>query len=316
MTAVLALACNAGKDKDGSVAWEMLPVGAGCDTVSIGDMDIKNPFIIYDDLADIYYMTGDNGNVWTSRELRTWVGPYNVLNHDTASWVGADSVITSPEIHEHNGKYYYMASFERGGKRSCTTFVANNVAGPYRTIGNSGMLLDVRETAAHPTFCSDEYGAGYMIYARSAVKESCGAVQIIRYTDDLGERIGEAFVMFRASDVPWQRDEELMPLLESPVLFYSGEEGLGILFTAYCGSEMCIGAAYSETGTLNGPWIVEKEPLLRGYESVTMFSDYDGTPVLLASKALHADGKVKRVPVLFKTDLQFEKIEIKGQYKF
>ena len=310
---LLVAACNVGKEKDGgAVAWEMTPAGTGCDTVSIENMDIKNPFIIYDAVADIYC----NGHVWTSKELRTWTGPYNVLRYDTASWVGSNSVIAAPEIHKHNGRYYYLAAFENGVRKSCTTLVADNITGMYMTIDNRGMLLDSRETAVHPNFCADEYGAGYMIYNRKGGNGSEGTVQIVRFTDDLGQRMGEAYIMFRASDIPWQRSEELMPVLESPALFYSGNEGLGILFVAYCGEEKCIGVAYSQTGTLNGPWVVEKEPLLKGFASVSMFTDYDGTAVIVAEKEV-AEGKcVRSLPVLIKTDLQLEKLEIKGRYKF
>lgn len=310
-------ACNVGNRNDGDArTGGMLPAGAACDTVSIEDMDIKNPFIAYDDAADMYYMTGDNGHVWTSKELRRWVGPYSVLCYDTTSWVGANPVITSPEIHRHNGKYYCMATFETGARHSCTTLVADNMAGPYRSIDSKRYLLDVREMAEHPTFCADEYGVGYMIYNHMGEQNGNGTVQIVRYTNDLGRRMGEAFVMFRASDIPWPRNEKQIPVLESPDLFYSGKEGLGILFTAYCGDEKAVGVAYSATGTLNGPWVVENEPLLKGYGSVTMFNDYDGTPVMVVGKDTVIGGVDRTVPRLIKVDLQFEKLQIKGNYKF
>ena len=314
---VFVLACNVtNKDGEKAHAQGLLPAGATCDTVAIEDMDIKNPFIVYDEIADTYYMTGDKGHLWVSKELRTWVGPYNVLQQDTTSWVGANPIITSPEIHKHNGKYYYMASFETKARRSCTTLVSNNITGPYESIESKKLLLDKDEIAVHPTFCADEYGTGYMIYDNSGELNGNGTVQIIRYTEDMGRRMGEAFVMFRASDIPWAGNGEYAHVLESPFLFYSGEEGLGILFTAYCGEEKAIGVAYSTTGTLNGPWVVEDKPLLKGYESVTMFNDYDGTPVLVTTKETLQNGTTKSVPVLIKTDLQFEKLQIKGNYKF
>ena len=314
---VFVLACNVGNNNDNNARTkEMSPVGAECDTVATEDMDIRNPFIVYDDVADTYYMTGDGGYLWVSKELRTWVGPYDVLQYDTTSWVGTNPVITSPEIHKYKGKYYYMATFKTGKRCSCTTLVSNAITGPYKSIESKKLLLDENEMAAHPTFCADEFETGYMIYNHLGEQNGNGTVQIIRYTEDLGRRMGEAFVMFTAAKVPWLRDEQHMPTVESPTLFYPGNEGLGILFTAYYGNEKAIGAAYSETGTLNGPWVVENEPLLKGYESVTMFTDYDGTPVLLTSKEMLINGVKKSVPEFFKADLQFEKLQIKGNYKF
>ena len=124
-----------------------------------------------------------------------------------------------------------------------------------------------------------------------------------------------------ASEIAWSHKMEngkrhFSPLLESPYLFYSGDEGMGILFTAYNGNEKAVGVAYSETGTLNGPWVVEEEPLLKGFDSVAMFDDYDGTPVMVVSKDTVINGIEKTVPKLIKTDLQFEKLKIKGYYKF
>lgn len=316
----LLAACGAG-NKDGSCRWEMLPVGGKCDTVAIDTMDIANPFIAYDYETDIYYMTGDNGHMWKSKDLHMWAGPYDVLDYDTASWLGAAPVITSPEIHKFAGKYYYMATFETAEHHSCATLVADDITGPYTTIDNESFLLDMSEMAAHPTFCKDEYGYGYMIYNHLGEQNGDGTAQVVMYDNDFARRLGEAFVMFRASQVPWAYevvDGERKPSshLESPFLVYSGKEGFGLLFTAYAGEEKAVGVAYSETSTLNGPWVVEDEPLLKGFDSVSMFDDYDGTAVMVVGKDTVINGVKKSVTKLIKTDLQFDKLKIKGYYKF
>ena len=316
----LLVACVGGnKDGVNSCIWEMQPVFGECDTVFIDTMDIKNPFITYDRKTDAYYMTGDNGYLWKSKELKKWVGPYNVLAHDTASWLGVAPKIMSPEIHEFANKYYYMATFETAEHFSCATLVADNITGPYKTIDSKSFLLDINEKTACPTFCFDEFGAGYMIY--NNIDEQDGAVQIVLYSDDFGRRLGEPYTMFSASQVLWahevKSDERVASaVVKSPFLFYSGKDWLGMLFTANNGNEKAIGVAYSETGVLDGPWVVENEPLLNGFESVSMFSDYDGTLVMLASKDTIMNGVRKSVPKLIKTDSQFDKLQIKGYYKF
>ena len=318
----LLSACSVGdKNVANSCIWEMQPVFGVCDTVNIDTMNIKNPFIVYDRKADMYYMTGDEGLVWKSKELHLWIGPYNVLVHDTASWLGTSPVITSPEIHKFANKYYYMATFETAEHCSCETLVADSITGPYKTIDSRNYLLDVDEIAVNPTFCSDEFKNGYMIYNHSGEQNGNGTVQIVLFAKDFERRLGEAYVMFSASKIAWSHknvngERQFSPVLESPYLFYSGDEGLGILFTAYNGDDKAIGVAYSETGTLNGPWVVEEEPLLRGFDSVAMFDDYDGTLVMVASKDTVINGVEKTVPKLIKTDSQFEKLKIKGYYKF
>lgn len=319
---ILLTACGAGnKNGTGSAVWEMQPVYGMCDTVSIDTMDIANPFITYDHGTDVYYMTGDNGYVWKSKELRMWVGPYNVLAHDTASWLGVAPRVKSPQIHKFANRYYYMAAFETAEYCSCATLVADSITGPYKTIDRNSFLLDIKEKASYPTFCSDEFGAGYMIYSSFVEQGGDGAVQIVLYSDDFGRRLGEAYAMFTASQIPWSHNVEdgkriASPVVGSPFLFHSGNDCLGMLFTACNGGEKAVGVAYSETGTLDGPWMVQNEPLLKGYESVSMFSDYDGTLVMLAGKDTIMNGVRKSVPKLIKTDSQFDKLQIKGYYKF
>ena len=320
-TVLLLLACgDANRNVTDSSVWEMQPVTGKCDTVSIDTMDMENPFILYDHKSNTYYMTGDNGHLWKSKELQMWVGPYSVLRHDTASWLGSSPAIKSPEIHKFANKYYYMATFETSGICSCATLVADHVTGPYKSIDSKSFLLDENEMAAHPTFCSDEYNAGYMIYNHMGEQNGDGTVQIVRYHDGFGRRMGEAFIMFTASQVAWPLRDALSdgqkPVIESPFMFYSGKEGLGVLFVAYDGDEKSVGVAYSETGTLNGPWVVENRPLLKGYNSVAMFNDYDGSLVMVAGKDTVVNGVMKSVPRLIKTDSQFEKLQIKGYYKF
>ena len=306
------------------------------DTVLVDTMDIKNPFVCYERGEDCYYMVGDGGSMWMSKDLRLWTGPYDVLEQDTASWIGASPVISSPEIHGFKGKYYYMATFERPdivaydasgmpfARRSCVALVADDIRGPYRTIDCESRLLAESEMAAHPTFGVDPYGVSYMIYTHQGEQNGDGTVQIVRFSKELNQRVGEAFIMFSASKNPWSGGivdgvRCFSPIMEAPFLFFTEDDGMGILFTSYIGGEKAIGVAYTQTGGYgyNGPWVVESQPLLKGnVGSASIFRDYDGTMVLAVSKETVIDGVVKSVPQLYKLDMQFDKLKIEGHYKF
>ena len=336
--AFMLVACG-GNDK-GAVqgdAWTLAPpAGVALDTVLMDDMEMNNPFIRYEREDDCYYMVGDGGYMWVSSNLRSWVGPYDVLCQDTASWIGAEPVITSPEIHKFGGKYYYMATFERPdvmvpdaegrpfARRSCVALVADDIRGPYRTIDRGSSLLVESEMAAHPTFGVDHLGASYMIYTHQGEQNGDGTVQIVRFSDDLGRRVGEAYIMFSADENQWSGnvvdgERRFSPVMEAPFLFITDEKEMGILFTSYIGCEKAIGAGYTQTGEYgyNGPWTVEQQPLLTGgVGSASIFTDYDGTKVLVVGKDTVADGIVKCRPQLFKLDMQFDKLKIEGHYKF
>ena len=312
------------------------PAGMALDTVVVDTMDIGNPFICYEREDDCYYMLGDGGFMWVSSDLRTWVGPYDVLDQDTASWIGASPVITSPEIHKYGDKYYYMATFDRPdvmvpdadghpfARRSCVALVADDIRGPYRTIDSKSSLLVESEMAAHPTFGIDYLNAAYMIYTHQGEQNGDGTVQIIRFSDDLGRRIGEAYIMFSASMNEWSGSVDgsercFSSVMEAPFLFITDEKGMGILFTSYIGGEKSIGVAYTQTGEYgyNGPWEVEPQPLLTGgVSSASVFTDYDGTKVLAVGKDTVIGGVAKSVPQLYKLDMQFDKLKIEGHYKF
>ena len=337
LLAFVLVACGDRKGALQGDGWTFSPpAGVALDTVLMDDMEMNNPFIRYEREDDCYYMVGDGGYMWVSCNLRSWVGPYDVLCQDTASWIGAEPVITSPEIHKFGGKYYYMATFERPdvmvpdaegrpfARRSCVALVADDIRGPYRTIDCGSSLLVESEMAAHPTFGVDHLGASYMIYTHQGEQNGDGTVQIIRFSDDLGRRVGEAYIMFSADENQWSGsvvdgERRFSPVMEAPFLFITDEKEMGILFTSYIGGEKAIGVAYTQTGEYgyNGPWTVEQQPLLTGgVGSASIFTDYDGTKVLVVGKDTVADGIVKCRPQLFKLDMQFDKLKIEGHYKF
>ena len=334
----LLVSCGTGGNKDlsGGNSWSLSTVdGKPAVTVAVDTMDIRNPFILFEHKSNMYYMVGDGGGMWMSKDLHTWNGPFNVLQQDTASWIGPAPEITSPEIHRYGNRYYYMATFERNDvhvngydgkpfkRRSCTVLVADSIKGPYRTIDRNSDLLDIHEMAAHPTFCTDDLDVGYMIYNNMAEQNGNGTVQIVRFTENLGRRMGEAYVMFTASQNPWSGkssgdNKGFSPDMEAPFLFVTEGGELGILFTTFIGEEKAIGVAYSEKGHgLNGPWKIEPEPLMKdGIGGAMMFNDYDGTLVMVAGKDTVIDGTEKCVPKLMKMDSQFDKLQLKGYYKF
>lgn len=300
--------------------WELVtPDGLPARNVDVDTMELPNPFVVYDRKSNMYYMTGDGGYMWTSRNLRMWNGPYVVIKSDSSAWLGTEYAVTAPEIHKYNDRYYYMASFEDAGgdRRLCAVLVADRLTGPYVPVNKEGMLLADEEVAGHPTFCVDELNAGYMIYSDS--KEPGGELKIIRFADSLEKRMGEAYAMFSGADNALDAVKGEKPV-EAPFLFVTDTGMPGLLFTAYDGDESVVAVAYTinEMGHwLNGPWIAEPQPLLRGnVGGASLFTDYDGTLVMALHKDTVISGKNMRVPRFVKMDSQFDKLKKIGYYYF
>lgn len=312
------------------------PAGVAVRQVAIDTMNLANPFVVYDAGKDLYYMTGDGGFLWRSGDLRLWEGPFDILRPSAASWVGENAVITSPEIHPYKGKYYYMATFARpdvmidtvAGKPinrvSCEIFVSDSITGPYEQLTAETPLLAPEYMAVHPTFCEDELNVGYLIYNYAAEQSGDATVQIIRLGKKLNVQIGEPYIMFRASQNPWSSatDEEgkngFSPIMRAPFMFDTRGGELGILFDTTVDGLSAIGVAYTEKDHgLNGPWHIEQEPLLTGgVGGPMMFKDYDGTLVMAVHRDTVVGGVKKSIPQFMKMDSQFDKLKVKGHYKF
>lgn len=76
------------------------------------------------------------------------------------------------------------------------------------------------------------------------------------------------------------------------------------------------GAAYSESGTLDGPWIQEQEPITPpDFGHGMLFRTFDGK--LLMSVHSHKDigGHYHRVPHLFEVDDSGDRIIIGKEYQ-
>lgn len=308
------------------------PDGSPLRTVSIDTMNLRNPFISLDWENLTYYMTGDGGYLWKSKDLRLWQGPYDALLLDTTQWMGAKPQITAPEIHRFNKKYYYVATFTRhdvaidtvGGavipRRSCQLLESDSLYGPYKPIRTQEKPLLIAEEASRcATFTYDEYGVGYILYSHDWKQIGKGTTQIIRLSEDCAKQVGEPYIMFDAEDNSWSGSNGVLsPVMDGPFIFDTEEGALGIMFATEKDGEEALGVAYTKEGHgLNGPWTVEKEPLLTGgYGQATIFKDFDGTLVLVLHKKTVINGQTKYVPQLMELDNQYKRLKIKGKYNY
>ena len=89
-----------------------------------------------------------------------------------------------------------------------------------------------------------------------------GTIEKIELKPDLSGSIGEGKLLFRASECPWSRelqDGKEVPnkVTDGPYLFRTAKGRLGMIWTSWIYNVYTQGVAYSESGTLDGPWIQE-----------------------------------------------------------
>ncbi len=301
------------------------------ENIPLDSIRLSDPFILADKKTNMYYMTGTGGRLWKSKDLKYWTGPYRVVKTDPASWMGQNPMIWAAEIHEYENKYYYFATFtnrdvkiDTVGKnvierRACHVLVSDKPDGPYVPMKDPTYLPPNMPTL-DGTLWKDKDGKPYMVYCHEWLQNGNGTIEKIELKSDLSGSIGKGKILFRASDSPWSREKINGNIVsnrvtDGPFLFYTETGRLGMIWTSWIYDVYTQGVAYSESGTLNGPWIQEKEPITPSdYGHGMLFHTFEGK--LLMSLHSHKDvnSRYIRIPKLFEADLSGNKLVVEKPY--
>lgn len=301
--------------------------------IPLDSIQLSDPFILADRATRTYYMTGTGGMLWKSKNLATWSGPYMPFRIDPQSWMGPRPMVWAAELHRYNGKYYYFATFTNRDvkidtvasnvieRRACHVLVSDKAEGPYVPM-DKPLYLPADRPTLDATFWIDTDGKPYMVYCHEWLQNRNGTVERIELLPDLSGTQGEAQILFRASDSPWSRentgDGSVVPnkVTDGPFLFRTTSGRLGMLWTSWVRDLYTQGVAYSESGTLDGPWIQEPTPITPpNFGHAMLFRTFDGRQLmLLHSHQQLAQDKVLRRPHFFTVSLKGDRLTVGQEY--
>ncbi len=120
--------------------------------IPLNQIQLSDPFVLADEGTKTYYMTGTGGQMWKSKDLEKWEGPYRVTETDPNSWMGPRPMIWAAELYKYQDKYYYFATFTnqavmidtvRGNaieRRASHVLVSDKPDGPYRPMADPTYL--------------------------------------------------------------------------------------------------------------------------------------------------------------------------------
>ena len=330
----LGLACGTFLNVNAHVPAEKGAAQSVSQQIPLDSIQLSDPCILADKATHTYYMTGTGGMMWTSKDLKYWEGPKKVAEIDPQSWMGPKPAIWAAELHQYQGKYYYFATFTnpaviidevKGNKierRACQVLASDQAAGPYRPFGDA-TYLPANQPTLDGTFWIDKDGKPYMVYCGEWLQNWNGTIEKIRLKSDLSGTIGKGKVLFRASDSPWSKEKnekgEIVPnkVTDGPWLFRTKTGKLGMLWTSWVYNVYTQGVAYSKSGTLDGPWIQEKEPITPpNFGHSMLFQTFEGQWLMsVHSHYVDSQGRNIRVPHLFKVNLDGDKLKVEGEYK-
>lgn len=300
--------------------------------IPLDSIVLSDPFILADAKTNMYYMTGTGGMLWKSKDLICWDGPYKVVKTDPNSWMGPKPMIWAAEIHSFKGKYYYFATFTnravqidtfRGNaieRRASHVLVSDNPDGPYVPMKDS-VYLPAGMPTLDGTFWVDTDGKPYMVYCYEWLQNWNGTIEKIELKPDLSGSAGTGKVLFRASDSPWSREKDKAgtdrpnKVTDGPYLFKTASGRLGMIWTSWIYDVYTQGVAYSESGTLDGPWIHEKEPITPpDFGHGMLFRTLDGKQLMSLHSHKSVNGRYVRIPHFFEVDLSGDKLIVGKPY--
>lgn len=299
--------------------------------IPLDSIRLSDPCILADQKTSAYYMTGTGGLLWKSKDLRKWTGPYKVTKTDSTSWMGKNPMIWAAELHPYKGKYYYFATFTNRNvkidtikgnvieRRACHVLVSDKPDGPYIPMKDS-IYLPPDKPTLDGTFWVDKNGKPYMIYCWEWLQNWDGTVEKIELKPDLSGTIGTGKILFRASDSPWSREKRdgmdvPNKVTDGPYVFRTGTGRLGMIWTSWVYDVYTQGVAYSESGTLDGPWIQEKDPITPpNYGHGMLFQTLDGKWLMSVHSHKSENNRTIRIPHLFEADLSGDKLVIGKPY--
>lgn len=299
--------------------------------VFLDSIQLSDPCILADSVTQMYYMTGTGGKLWKSKDLKVWEGPYTVAQTDSNSWMGAQPMIWAAELHAYKGKYYYFATFTnehikidtvKGNvidRRASHVLVSDRPDGPYVPMKDP-VYLPADKPTLDGTFWVDTDGKPYMVYCYEWLQNWDGTIEKIELKPDLSGSVGEGKLLFKASESPWSREKQdgkVVPnkVTDGPYLFRTGTGRLGMIWTSWIYDVYTQGVAYSESGTLDGPWIQEEEPITPpNYGHGMLFRTLDGVWLMSVHSHKDINGRYVRIPHLFEVDLSGDKLVVGKPY--
>ncbi len=302
------------------------------ENIPLDSIRLSDPCILADKNTMTYYMTGTGGLLWKSKDLRKWTGPYKVTKTDPNSWMGPNPMIWAAELHYYKGKYYYFATFTNRSvkidtvkgnvieRRASHVLVSDKPDGPYVPMKDS-IYLPPDKPTLDGTFWVDKDGKPYMVYCYEWLQNWNGTIEKIELKPDLSGTIGKGKVLFRASDSPWSKDYDengnIIPdkVTDGPWLFQTQTGKLGMLWSSWVFDKYTQGVAYSESGTLDGPWVQEKAPITPpNYGHGMLFRTFEGKLLMSVHSHKKVNGRTIRIPHLFEVDDSGDKIVLGKPY--
>jgi len=272
------------------------------------EIQIRDPFVLPVPETGWYYLFGTTDvdawkgpgqgfDCYRSSDLASWEGPFPAFRPPSGFW--ATTNFWAPEAHRYRGRFYLFASFKAPGRyRGTQILVAEKPEGPYAPLGQLPVTPPDWE-CLDGTLHVDRAGRPWIVFCHEWVQISNGAVCALRLSDDLGRADSRPLLLFSGSEAAWverpswpeagSRVSFPRFVTDGPFVHRMRDGGLVMLWSSIgTGGGYAMGIARSESGSVEGPWTQEPEPIWgRDGGHGMVFRAFDGRLML----SLHAPNK-------------------------
>jgi len=293
-------------------------------TTAFDSLSMSDPYILADDVTKTYYLTSSGGCIYKSKDLKTWIGPCGAYDV-RGTWMEGINFVAAAEIHKVNGKYYYAATF--GDRKELVDvvprrynvyrhqtmiLVSDKAEGPYKLMNpdpNYDYLPHSWDIIDGSIYM--EHGQPYMVFVHEWMQTFDGTMEYVKLSPDLSKTISDPVMLFRASESPLPLEmvgngEMTYGLkipgwvTDGPELYRTKTGKLFMLWASWGANRYLQCVAYSESGTIDGPWIQADKPLIGNNSGHGMiFTSFEGKRLFIVH---HAEGDGPRKPQLFEID--------------
>lgn len=228
------------------------------------DIRIRDPFVLPVTEEKKYYLFGSTHltpeagvgfDCYRSSDLVHWEGPVPAFRPPAGFWADRDP--WAPEVHAYLGHYYLFASFKSASAcRGTQILVADKPEGPFR-VHSSGPVTPPEWECLDGTLFVDDQHQPWIVFCHEWLQVGDGEICARRLTPSLDAPVGDAIVLFKASEAPWVvtiQEGKASFVTDGPFLHRLSTGELVMIWSSFSRTGYVLAQAKSKSGTILGPW--------------------------------------------------------------
>ena len=239
------------------------------------EINVRDPYVLL--VGDTYCLYGtraktcwgraDGFDCYTSRDLCSWDGPFEVFHRPENFW--ADKNYWAPEVHFYDNTFFLFATFnsEALDKKGTMILASDSPLGPFQ-LWSEGKITPEEWNCLDGTFYLSPDGVPYMVFSHEWTDLGDGEICAVELSRDLKKPVGKPVTLFHASDgKPWVKSithrlwDGPVYVTDGPFLHRLQSGELIMLWASMAESGYAEGIARSDNGDVTGHWSVDPVPL-------------------------------------------------------